>query len=303
MKDLVEQYYKGITQQLRAEVDLVNSLFQHQGVKGNGNEAALRDFLAKFIPKKYAVGTGIVIDRNGKPSDQCDIVVYDDFSYPAFFTLTPSHFFPVDIVRVVIEVKTTMNRSKARIACSNIEAVRNLSIPSQYGDPPPLSKETANGNRVFQNWKYSPPAGCIFSYNTDVKDFQTFKRWFTPQNADLQAKNAPTLVGSLDQGIIILRDTFPRDNSTQPDSYTFPVKDKSGKNVLVSDKDARWQDYEGISYPVKTVNGNNILVDQSQILLLFVLYLFELIRIKEPNPRMELPIHYLSLLEDRAIKI
>jgi len=108
MNNLLDQYYKGITQQLRAEVDLINSLFEHQGVKGYGNESALRDFLAKFIPKKYAVSTGVVIDRKGKPSGQCDIVVYDDFSFPTFFTLTPSHFFPVDIVRVVIEVKTTL---------------------------------------------------------------------------------------------------------------------------------------------------------------------------------------------------
>ena len=161
----------------------------------------------------------------------------------------------------------------------------------------------ANGNRVFQNRKYSPPAGCVFSYNTNVKDFKTFKKWFTPKDDTLQARNAPTLVGSLDQGILIFRDTFPQDNDTTLESYSIPVKGKSGSVIEASKKDAKWQDYEGINYPVKMVNGKNILIDQSRILLLFILYLYELIRIKERNPRMELPIHYLSLLEDTALKI
>jgi len=57
----------------------VNSIFIHQGVKGEGNEHVLRELIKKFIPKRYGVGTGEVIDRNGKQSRQCDIVTYDKY--------------------------------------------------------------------------------------------------------------------------------------------------------------------------------------------------------------------------------
>jgi hypothetical protein len=65
MPDIISQYYQGIVQQLRSEVDSINSLFQHQGVKGSGNESVLRELLTKFIPKRFGIGTGVVIDRNG----------------------------------------------------------------------------------------------------------------------------------------------------------------------------------------------------------------------------------------------
>lgn len=87
------QYYRGIVQQLRAEVDSINSLFKHQGIKGDGNETALRDLLIKFIPKRYGVGTGIVIDRHGNQSRQCDIIIYDKQLYPSILSLTSVHFF------------------------------------------------------------------------------------------------------------------------------------------------------------------------------------------------------------------
>lgn len=302
MNNLLEQYYTGITQQLRTEVDLINSLFQHQGVKGEGNETVLRDFLTKFIPKRYGVGTGIVIDRDGNPSGQCDVVVYDDLSYPAFFFLTASHFFPIDTVRVVIEVKTTIDSSKAKEACKSIAAVRKLPIPSQLGDSPTLSRETQNGKRVYENWRYSPPSGCVFTYNSDVKQFETFKNWFTPSKKSDKPKYFPTLIGCLDQGIVRYRDTNPRDED-QPEGYTCPVRDESGNIVETTEPAGQWQSYNGTLYPVKQIGDRNILVDQSRVFLLFSLYLFELIRIKKPNPRIEMPIHYLNTLEQSVLQI
>lgn len=302
MDNLLEQYYRGITQRLRAEVDLINSLFQHQGIKGEGNETALRDFLTDFIPKQYGVGTGVVIDRDGKPSGQCDVVIYDDLSYPAFFSLTASHFFPIDIVRVVIEVKTKLDATKAKTARENIRILRTLSVPEHYGDPPPLSHEMTNGSRVYENREYSPPSGCVFAYSSRTKRFKTFKNWFTPDSVTGKPKQCPTLVGCLDQGIVRFKSTHPRDDE-QPESYTFPVRDEHGKTVEPSEPVGQWQDYSGTRYPVKQVGSKSILVDQSRILLLFSLYLYELIRIKRPNPRTELPIHYLTTLEQSAWKV
>jgi hypothetical protein len=75
MKNILEEYYRGITQKIQGEVRFINSIFDHQGVKGEGNEAILRDLIKKTIPKQYGVGTGIVIDRHGNQSKQVDIVI------------------------------------------------------------------------------------------------------------------------------------------------------------------------------------------------------------------------------------
>ena len=65
----------------------------------------------------------------------------------------------------------------------------------------------------------------------------------------------------------------------------------------------QWESHKGVRYPVKEVKGENILVDQSRVLLLFLLYLDELLRIKRMSPRVELPIHYLDTLMESAVKV
>ena len=59
-QSILEQYYKGILSQLQGEVDFINELFSHNGLKGEGNEGAIRELIKKWIPKRYSVGTGIV---------------------------------------------------------------------------------------------------------------------------------------------------------------------------------------------------------------------------------------------------
>jgi len=76
LTNFLVQYYQGIAQRLRSEVDIINELLDHQGLKGEGNEAILRDLIKRFIPNKFGVGTGVVIDHTGKQSKQCDIVIY-----------------------------------------------------------------------------------------------------------------------------------------------------------------------------------------------------------------------------------
>ena len=49
MPGIIASYYQGILQQIRSEVDLINSLFQHQGIKGEGNEAILRELIPGAI--------------------------------------------------------------------------------------------------------------------------------------------------------------------------------------------------------------------------------------------------------------
>ena len=53
--EILSKYYEGILSQLHGEVDFVNEIFQHQGLKGEGNESAIRNLLTKFIPKNTAL--------------------------------------------------------------------------------------------------------------------------------------------------------------------------------------------------------------------------------------------------------
>lgn len=55
----------------------------HQGVKGTIREYSVFErFLRPYLPSRYSLGQGIVIDAEGKQSKQQDLVIYDDFFTP-----------------------------------------------------------------------------------------------------------------------------------------------------------------------------------------------------------------------------
>src|SRR6266568_5623473 len=223
MPDILSQYYRGITQQLQAEVNFINSIFKHQGIKGEGNERILRDLITKFIPKKYGVGTGIcVVDSQGNQSRQCDIVIYDSFLYPSLLSLSSIHLFPVDIVYATLEVKTTLTHDSSAEAIANIASVRKLKF---------INSEIPNNSSVMQTiqlmnsvmphvptyvqdqfrldipslfYKTTSPLGFVFAYNSNAKQFQTFKDWFTPSEKDT-FEEFPSFIGCLDQGLSLLK--------------------------------------------------------------------------------------------------
>jgi hypothetical protein len=223
--NIIDQYYQGIYQQLHAEVNFINALFQHEGLKGEGNEVVLRELLTKFIPKRYGVGTGAVIDRSGQQSKQCDIVIYDTFQYPSLLSLASVHLFPVDIVYATIEVKTTLSSNEAQNALANIASVRCLKIIEQAFTLVPTANNSpiVGHNPRWQPPFYypGPPIGFIFAYKSDVERFKTFKNWFIPRD-DNNALNYPTVICCLDQGIVSFKNLYPQAGE-QPEGRAYPL--------------------------------------------------------------------------------
>lgn len=315
MSNVLQQYYQGMTQQLRSEVDFINSLFEHQGVKGAGNETALRELITNFIPKRYGIGTGVVIDRNGKPSRQCDIVIYDTFLYPSLLSLTSVHLFPVDIVYATIEVKTTLNSQTAKEAVENISSVKSLDfVKTDFGD------QWASGNALaFGTRRTTPPLGFVFAYNSDTQQDETFKKWFTPTKVE-DTQMYPSLVGCLDIGLIAFTDDAHEDSGgisvhpeigMKPEGKTFPVARK--KDSVLSNDVETVEDierlkiselpegkkflHEGILYPVKKVGKDYMAIDQSKVLLNFLLQLNELLTHKKINPSFSFVGTYMKSLD------
>jgi hypothetical protein len=286
MTNILEQYYRGITQQLRAEVDFINSIFQHQGLKGEGNEGILRELLTRFIPKRYGVGTGIVIDRHGNQSRQCDIVIYDNFLYPSLLSLATVHLFPVDIVYATIEVKTTLNSESVKESLANIASVRNLDIiPDVFG--------AMDYSRGVSMATYHPtlPVGCVFAYNSAAKKFETFKEWFIPKT-EAETPKFPALVGCLDQGIVQVPNLIPR-IGVKPAALAVPRM--LNDNSYLGDNNPRETIvYEGLIYPVKHINGQYVAIDQSRVLLNFILDLNKILITKKISSSIQFGEHYLK---------
>ena len=107
--DILKTYYDGVTQRFQIEIDFLNKLIGHRGEVGRANENSLINLLTKFLPRKYSFGSGVIIDKEGNRSKQIDIIIYDSHFHPELFSQAATSLYPVDVVYMAIEVKTTAN--------------------------------------------------------------------------------------------------------------------------------------------------------------------------------------------------
>lgn len=291
--NLLEIYYRGITQQIRGEVDFINSIFDHSGVKGEGNEKILRDLLKKFVPEKYGVGTGIIIDKNGNQSKQIDNIIYEKMMYPSILSLTSVHLFPVDIVYATIEVKTTLRSNDAKNCIENSDSVKALDLVSNNFT---IGLSSKNGFQI-QPCIPTHPLSFIFSYNSEPENFETFKNWFVPKD-ESDTKKYPSIIACLDQGLILNNEIYGKENKAR----AFALRYEGYKTVEVTDQ-AKKIIHNGIIYPVKIVKGQRTPIDQSRVLLTFIVMLSEKMQEKFINPSIKFSQDYFDLYTTFGIDV
>lgn len=278
--DLLAQYFRGITERLRAEIEFLCTLFLDATIAGDGSKQLLRDLVARFIPARYGVGSGVVIDRQGNQSRLCDIVIFDKIFYPSLLALESAHLFPVDFVYATVDVRPRLNSDQVRESLSVVSSVRRLEIVAEEFMMP----EARDGGISVRAYQPTPPMACVFAFESNVKQSQAFKDWFTP-NMEI-AHLYPRLVGCLDQGVVQMEDDEAR-------CYTLPVM-KSETGFLATVFRADSAVHEGVVYPVKQVKGNYALIDQSRVLLFFILRLNDMLAQKRINPALRLTDHFLQ---------
>ncbi|MCK8087959.1 DUF6602 domain-containing protein [Vibrio sp. 1CM8B] len=293
MDKLLSPYYQAIAQKIDAEVSDINDLFEHQGVKGEGNENVLVELLEKFLPKKYAIGTGVVVDHEGQQSKQCDIIIYDAFNYPEIFAQTDVKFFPVDFVYAVIEVKTTLSKKKMTEAIENIKSVKKLKfIKQSFREMPVDPVYELNADTVMWNTvSTTSPQGYIFGFSSSAKKFTTFQDWFEVGEI---YEHTPSHVFCLDHGILL------NHVETGVHGFMCPLYDqemdgyytnKDGSLSLCKNKP--FITVDGKKYPLSEMGKRKIAIDQSKVLLEFLTILNELLSFKKLSPNINIYKEYL----------
>lgn len=73
----MREMFKGMQGQMLATLELGRTQITHNGEMGEAAEESWRRWLREYLPKRYRVDKAIVVDCDGKTSDQIDIVIYD----------------------------------------------------------------------------------------------------------------------------------------------------------------------------------------------------------------------------------
>ncbi|MBV2128933.1 DUF6602 domain-containing protein [Arsukibacterium indicum] len=111
---------------LGLHLKLASKSVTHNGVMGDINEKHFMQMLRRYLPKRYDVDTGIVIDSNGKSSQQIDIVIFDNQYTPTLLDQQSHRYIPAEAVYCVLEVKPEVNKEYISYARDKAKSVRSL---------------------------------------------------------------------------------------------------------------------------------------------------------------------------------
>lgn len=238
--DALERYWSGVLQRLRADADVFSGLIEHYGERGRANELALARIFEAFLPSRWDVGTGIVIDATGTQSRQTDIVIFDQSEEPAFFAQTTHLLHPVETVVAAVEVKTTLTKDDLA-----------TDFPQKWDAIAELS--SSNGRRPLQ---------ALIAYDCEVSP-STLASELTARGEN----RAPDLVCVLSRCIV-----GGSAEALGHDRYRVGAclkRNESNLYVMATDNNAIVQD--GLVVPsVRHSDGKRYLGDPGRALLLFM---------------------------------
>lgn len=120
---------KNIAQEFQRSIGNISAVYNFD--YGDEFEISVCKFLRRFLPLKYGVCRGFVVDKLGNTAGD-DIIIYDQELYPTLRFLDLDNQFaqkeqiPVEAVYAYIEAKYTLNSNSLRKAVKQVGDVKRL---------------------------------------------------------------------------------------------------------------------------------------------------------------------------------
>ena len=101
-------------------------IMPHEGEKGAAAELRWRDMLADYLPNRYSVRSGFVVDHRGDVSDQIDVIIHDAQYSPFLFQAGTSVFVPAESVYAIFDAKQELSKQTLDETGKKVASVRRL---------------------------------------------------------------------------------------------------------------------------------------------------------------------------------
>jgi len=169
-----------------SDFEHIHSQIQHMGERGGEREQGLKSFLEAYLPSRYVVSNGEIVDDSGQTSRQCDLVIYDPTNCPLLLAGKNYRVFPAEPVFAVIEVKSVLTNSELEDAVEKIRSIKRLTRSNGL---------IAGVIFAYKSGRKNDPIGQIASRLREI-------------NAEAGPRVYVDLVCALDSGIIQLADAM-----------------------------------------------------------------------------------------------
>ena len=131
----MKESFVDVQTELAIKLKRASQSISHAGTHGAVNEDHWIDIFRSYLPNRYAVATGLVIDSLGNRSDQIDIVIFDRHFTPTLLDQQNHRYIPVEAVYAVFESKPHFDKSYIEYAGDKAASVRKLhrtSVPISH---------------------------------------------------------------------------------------------------------------------------------------------------------------------------
>ncbi|MGY4256759.1 hypothetical protein ACVI1L_003827 [Bradyrhizobium sp. USDA 4516] len=177
------------------------TLMPHMGERGRIAEEIIKNILMRILPKRFSIGTGVIISASGDCSPQIDIVIYDNFHNAPLLSEFGACLFPVEIVHATIEVKSRLTKREFEKSLAAIRTLRSLGSQRHYIVPSYTKKGKRLVSRPVKRTLDVPPRNYVVAFAQEGfgKTYSEFKT-----NLSASLDNPDTFI----HGVCILKDDW-----------------------------------------------------------------------------------------------
>jgi len=214
---MLKNEFKLIAGRMTADLSGIRERFTHSGNKGASAEAIFRDFLKCYLPRRFDIKHGEVIDREWRRSNQTDVVILND-NHPFMNPADGPGLFFIEGVAGVGEIKTTLTSeeiSNTFIAARKYKKMKMI-VPSGAL----FCCSTADCSRY-----YIHPPYFLFSFESGLSDQTLIKKVLKEAEKDSDSPGA-----SIDAVFILDRNISIYDLGKGDES--FEIRDKTTKKAF-----------------------------------------------------------------------
>lgn len=122
----IEKLFNALDEEMRLKLSSKIDQIYHPTAKGNEAELNWIGLLRNYLPERYKVDNGFVVDSEGNISDQIDIIIYDRHFTPFIFRGENIVYIPAEGVYAVFEVKPNFDMGNYKYATAKLKSVREL---------------------------------------------------------------------------------------------------------------------------------------------------------------------------------
>lgn len=108
-RTLIQEHSSAIIRALVERVNAINRL-THSLSKGILRELFVTNTLKSFLSSQFGIGSGFIVNQEGIPSKQMDIIIYDNRILPPFIKEQNIGVYPTEGVLAAIEVKSWLSK-------------------------------------------------------------------------------------------------------------------------------------------------------------------------------------------------